>query len=125
MLQSNEIRTVPRAGKFVIAAALSIFLALQGRVLLGADGIVSKYTFLQGFTVFNDLMLADPLTTAGLIDLVFLQIVFAVVVANTIPRGRAYFPQLAIFLILILIYPGLAGLSFLLFFWRRLGQFRP
>jgi len=41
------------------------------------------------------------------------------------PRGSAYPWLLAIFLIVELVYPGLAGLGFLFFYWRRLGQFRP
>jgi hypothetical protein len=125
MDQPSSSRRVPLGWKIAIVFGLSLFLVLQGKVLLGPGGITSRYTFIQGFTVFNDLMLADPLTTAGLIDLTFLEIVFAVVLANTIPRGRAYWPLLMFFLIAMVIYPGLAGLCFLLFYWRRLGQFRP
>ena len=116
---------VPAVGRAVLGVAILIFVAAQGWVLLGPTGIMSKYTFLQGFTVFNDLMLADPLTTAGLIDLAVLEVVFAVVLANGLPRGPAYPWLLAAFLIVELIYPGLAGLGFLYFYWRRLGQFRP
>jgi len=123
-LSGNE-RRVPVFGRIVLGAAILIFLAGQGWVLLGTAGILSKYTFLQGFAVFNDLMLADPLTTAGLIDLIVLELVFAVVLANGLPRGPAYPWLLAIFLIVELVYPGLAGLGFLFFYWRRLGQFRP
>jgi hypothetical protein len=124
ILNENE-RLVPAVGRFVLGAAILTFLAGQGRVLLGTAGILSKYTFLQGFTAFGGLMLADPLTTAGLIDLIVMQITFAVVIANGLPRGPAYPWLLAAFLIVDLVYPGLAGLGFLFFHWRRLGQFRP
>jgi hypothetical protein len=118
-------RALPPIGKIVIALALVAFLLLQGWVLMGPGGILAKYTFLQGFTVFNDLMLADPLTTAGLIDLVVLELVFIVVLANGLPRGPSYPWLLAGFVIALLVYPGLAALGFLFFYWRRLGQFRP
>jgi hypothetical protein len=70
-------------------------------------------------------MLADPLTTAGLIDLVVLEIVFIVVLVNGLPRGPSYPWLVAGFLIVLAVYPGLAGLGFLFFYWRRIGQFRP
>jgi hypothetical protein len=118
-------RALPPSGKIIIALAIVAFLLLQGWVLLGPGGILSKYTFVQGFTVFNDLMLADPLTTAGLIDLVVLEIVFIVVLVNGLPRGPSYPWLVAGFLIVLAVYPGLAGLGFLFFYWRRIGQFRP
>jgi hypothetical protein len=125
MATNNESGAVPVIGRLVLGLAIAIFLVVQGRVLLGAGGIASKYTFIQGFTVFNDLMLRDPLTTAGLIDLSVLELVFIVILVNGLPRGRNYPWLLAAFVIVTIIYPGLGGLAFLLFYWRRLGQFRP
>jgi hypothetical protein len=125
MNSTIQTKAVPAIGRWILALALLVFVIVQGKVLLGPAGILSKYTFLQGFTVFGDLMLADPLTTAGLIDLSVLEIVFIVILANGIPRGPAYPWLLAAFVIVTLTYPGLGGLGFLYFYWRRLGQFRP
>jgi hypothetical protein len=125
MNNNDSDRPVPFAGKAALVAVFAIFLALQAWALVGPGGILSKYTFLQGFTVFNDLMMADPLTRAGLIDLVFLQLALIVVIANGLPRGRYYALQLLLFVIAMIVYPALAGLGFLLLYWRRFGQFRP
>jgi hypothetical protein len=125
MNQSTDSKALPAIGRWILALALLVFVIAQGKVLLGPAGIMSKYTFLQGFTAFNDLMLKDPLTTAGLIDLSVLEIVFIVILCNGLPRGPAYPWLLAAFVIISLIYPGLGGLGFLFFYWRRLGQFRP
>jgi hypothetical protein len=122
---SNNHRALPPFGRIIITLALVAFLLLQGWVLIGPGGILSKYTFMQGFTVFNDLMMADPLTRAGLIDLVVLELVLAVVIVNGLPRGPSYPWLVAAFLIALIVYPGLAGLGFLLLYWRRIGQFRP
>jgi hypothetical protein len=116
---------VPYAGKAALVAVFALFLALQAWVLVGPGGILSKYTFLQGFSVFNQLMLADPITKAGLIDLLFLQLAFIVVIANGLPRGRFYPLLMALFVVAMIVYPALAGLGFLVLYWRRLGQFRP
>lgn len=124
MTEMNNRGRVPHAGKVILTLALLAFLILQGWVLLGPAGILSKYTFMQGFTAFSDLMLRDPLTTAGLIDLSVMQIAFLVILANGLPRGRAYPWLLAAFTVALIVYPGLAALGFLLLFWRRLGQFR-
>lgn len=118
-------RSVPLLVKIIIFGALAVFLITQGIALLGAGGIAEKYTFLEGFTKFDDLMLADPLTTAGFIDLMVLMLAFALVLIDGLPRGR-FFPLLLIgFLAVLVIYPGLAALGFLLLYWRRWGQFRP
>jgi hypothetical protein len=118
-------KPVPVAIKAILALLLVAFIIVQGQVLLGAGGIASKYTFLQGFTVFAELMRADPLTTAGLIDLIVLQFTMVLVLANGIPavRGRTWI--LAGFLIALIVYPGLACFGFLILYWKRLGQFAP
>lgn len=63
-------RPLPALAKVVLALALVLFIVAQGWVLLGSGGIMSKYTFVEGFTAFGDLMLKDPLTTAGLMALI-------------------------------------------------------
>jgi hypothetical protein len=125
MNANTETRTVPTAARALLALALVVFLIVQGKVLLGPGGIMSKYTFLQGFTAFGPLMLADPLTTAGLIDFIVLELVFFVILANGLPRGPAYPWLLAAFIAVSIVYPGLGALAFLFLYWRRLGQYRP
>lgn len=121
---NNSSRPLPQWVKPTLGIALLVFLLLQGWVLLGPQGILSKYTFIQGFTAFPDMMLADPLLTAGLIDLLVLQIGFIVVIANGLPRGPSYKWWLLAYIVAILVYPGLAVLGFLLQHWRQSGQFR-
>ena len=125
MIAPPASKPVPLAIKALLAVLLLAFLLVQGQVLLGRGGIASKYTFLQGFTVFADLMRADPLTTAGLIDLIVLQFTMVVVLANGIPAGRRKPWILAGFIIALIVYPGLACLGFLILYWKRLGQFAP
>jgi hypothetical protein len=125
MIAARSFRAVPMWVKVLLTLVLLWFLIVQGQVLLGPGGIMSKYTFLQGFTVFGDLMRADPLTTAGLIDLIVLELTMVIVLANGLPKDRHYPWLLAVFIIALIVYPGLACLGFLLLYWRRLGQFRP
>ncbi len=109
--------------RLVLWVAFIVFVILQGMVLLGDDGILARHGFIGGFTAFNEIMLSDPITVAGLIDLTALMICFGVVVANGVPRGQ--WPWLVLGLVILPIYPGLTALGFLLLFWRRFGQFRP
>ena len=125
MIPAQSSRAVPLWVKALLALGLLWFLVVQGQVLLGPGGIMSKYTFMQGFTVFGELMRADPLTTAGLIDLIVLEVTMVFVLVNGIPKDRHYPWVLAAFIIALIVYPGLACLGFLLLYWRRLGQFRP
>lgn len=118
-------RPVPLWGKVLIAAVLAGFVWLQGWTLLNPAGIMSKYTFIEGFTKFYPLMTRDPLTAAGLWDLMFLELAMIVILLNGIPRTRAYPLVVAAFLIAMVVFPALGGLGFLLLYWRRLGQFRP
>lgn len=125
MVATPESHPVPTWGKLLVIAATMGFLALQMWVLLNPAGIMSKYSFMEGFTEFNRMMLADPLLTAGLWDLLFLELVFVVILLNGIPRGPA-FPFIFIaFVLAMIVYPALGGLAFLVLYWRRLGQFRP
>jgi hypothetical protein len=125
MKSTADSRPVPGALKVLLGLLLLGFIVVQGQVLLGPGGIASKYTFLQGFTVFAELMRADPLTTAGLIDLIVLQLTMVLVLANGIPAGRSRPWILTGFLIALIVYPGLACFGFLLLYWKRLGQFTP
>jgi hypothetical protein len=86
---------------------------------------MEKYTLIEGFTQFDDLMLADPLTAAGLWDFLFLLVAFVIVILNGVPRGPRYGLTCTALIILSLVYPGAAALVFLLVYWRKLGQFRP
>lgn len=125
MFHEDDNRPVPGWIKALLAVLSVVFLVLQGKTLLGAGGIMEKYTLIEGFTQFDDLMLADPLTAAGLWDLLFLLVAFVIVILNGVPRGPRYVLTCTVLIILALVYPGAAALAFLLLFWRRLGQFRP
>ncbi len=125
MTQVQIDRPVPAWGTALIGLTIVIFVAIQGWTLLGPAGILSKYTFLEGFTVFNTLMMANPLLSAGLFDLLFLQLAFIVILLNGIPKGRAYPFIFLGFVAAMIVYPALGGLGFLALYWRRLGQFRP
>ncbi|WP_340316436.1 hypothetical protein [Rhizorhabdus argentea] len=125
MVDTSENRRVPTWGKLLVTVVTIGFLALQMWGLLNPAGIMSRYTFMEGFTEFNKMMLADPLLTAGLLDLLFLELVFLVILLNGIPRGPAYPFIFAAFVLAMIVYPALGGLAFLILYWRRLGQFRP
>ncbi len=109
--------------RLALWAAFIVFVVLQSMVLLGDDGILARHGFIGGFTAFNEIMMADPITVAGLIDLVTLMVCFIVIVVNGVPRGQRVW--LVLGLVVLPIYPGLTALGFLLLFWRRYGQFRP
>jgi hypothetical protein len=110
--------------RIILAALLAAFLAVQGVILLGPHGILARYSFAQAFSAFGRLMLADPVTQAGLVDFSVLVATLLVLLANGLPRGRAYPYLFTGFALVGLVYPGLACLVFLLCFWRRFGQFR-
>lgn len=121
----NGARPVPLWGKIIVGIVTILFVAIQAHVLLGPAGILSKYTFMEGFTEFNRMMMGDPLLTAGLYDLLFLQLAFLVILLNGIPKGPAYPFIFIAFVLAMIVYPAIGGLAFLLLYWRRLGQFRP
>ena len=125
MAVAQENRNVPTWGKLLVIVVTVGFFALQMWVLLNPAGILSKYTFMQGFSEFGKMMLADPLLSAGLWDLVFLELAFLVILLNGIPRGPAYPFIFIAFVAAMMVYPALGGLGFLALYWRRLGQFRP
>lgn len=125
MIEKPDVRPVPLWLKGMLVFFSVVFLILQGETLLGAGGIMEKYTLVEGFTQFDDLMLADPLTAAGLWDFIFLLVTFLIVVLNGVPRGPRYGITCLGLILLMLVYPGAAALLFLLAYWRRLGQFRP
>ena len=124
-MQEEDNRAVPLWMKAVLALFAVVFLVLQWQTLLGPGGIMEKYTLVEGFTEFDDLMLADPLTAAGLWDMIFLWLAFLIVVLNGVPRGPRYGVTCAALIIVMVVYPGATALAFLLLYWRRLGQFRP
>ena len=125
MLQQDDNRMVPGWVRWVLAIIAVGFAVLQGYTTFGPSGIASKYTAVTAFTAFDDLMLADPLTAAGLWDFMFLTLVFIVIVLNAVPRGPGYALKCFLLIALTFVFPGGGGLAFLLLYWRRLGQFRP
>lgn len=125
MNDTKENRPVPLVVSLLFAVGLIVFLGLQIPVLFGEDGILARHGFWNGFDAFNQLMLSDPVTTAGLIDLATLMIVFIVILANGIPRGPHYWWQLIVAVLVFLVYPGVTALVFMMLHWRRFGQFRP
>ena len=125
MNDKTENRPVPLWVSLIFAAGLACFLWLQVPVLFGEDGILARHGFWGGFDAFNRIMLSDPVTVAGLIDLSTLAIVFIVILANGIPRGPNYWWQLIVAVVVFIVYPGLTALVFMMLHWRRFGQFRP
>lgn len=125
MNENTENRPVPLWVSLIFAAGLVWFLALQIPVLFGEDGILARHGFWGGFDAFNKVMMSDPVSVAGLIDLTTLAIVFIVILANGIPRGPNYWWQLIVGVVVFVIYPGLTALVFMIVYWRRFGQFRP
>lgn len=109
----------------VVIASLAAFIWIQGVTLLGPSGILAKYTFMEGFTEFPGLMSRDPLSKAGFIDLVVVEVFLFIVILNGVPRGK-YYALIAGSLILAgIVYPGFSALLFLILYWKRFGQFRP
>jgi hypothetical protein len=125
MLEKNDERPVPGWVRAVLVVVLAGFAALQGYTTFGPGGIADKYTAVTAFTQFDDLMLADPLTAAGLYDFLFLTLAFIVIVLNGVPRGPRYGLTCVLLITLTFVFPGAGALVFLLLYWRRLGQFRP
>ncbi len=125
MQTDSEKRPIPAWIKAVLFIITAVFLVIQAWTLLGPDGIMAHYSFMEGFTEFGAMMTADPLLSAGLYDLVFLQIAFVFILLNGIPRGPAFPYIFIVFVLAMIVYPAVAGLAFLILYWRRLGQFRP
>ena len=125
MGDAKQNSNIPTIVTGIIILALAAFLFSQGQILLGADGIVARYGFVGGFSAFGDRMMADPITMAGLVDLLTLMAVFAVVMASGLRRVQYYPAVLAVSFIVFLVYPGLVALLFLLLRWKRLDQFSP
>lgn len=125
MPASEETRAMPAIGRILVAVALIAFTVVQAKVLLEPDGIYARHGFWDGFDVFNQIMMSDPVTVAGLIDLATMMVFLIVILGNGIPRGRYYWPILIVSILAALVYPGFIALGFLLLYWRRLGQFRP
>ena len=123
MANSDDSTPISAGWRLVLWAAFIVFVVLQGKYLLGADGILDRHGFIGGFSAFNDIMLSDPITIAGLIDLTAMMVVLGVIVANGVPRGQ--WGWLVLGLVVLPVYPGLTALGFLLLFWKRSGQFRP
>jgi hypothetical protein len=119
-----EAHALGLPARAALAALLALFLAVQGYILLGPHGILASYSLVPAITVFGRIMLANPLTQAGLVDFCTLEATLLVLLANGLPRGRYYLAWLAGLGLVSLVYPGLACLVFLLCFWRRFGQFR-
>jgi hypothetical protein len=124
MDSNQQGRPVPGWGRAIVVLVTIGFVALQLWTLLNPNGILSKYTFMEGFSAFPVLMLADPLLAAGLWDLLFLELAMIIILLNGIPRGRAYPFIFAAFVLAMIVYPAVGGLFFLIRYWRRLGQFR-
>jgi hypothetical protein len=121
----QEPRRVSIVIKAALAVGLVVFVIAQGKILVGPGGILEKWGFWGGFRSFGEVSFRDPITAAGFVDTVTLILGFLLILANGIPRGRLYWPVLIVSIIVLIVYPGLAVLGFLLLCWRRYGQFRP
>ncbi len=109
----------------IVIASLAVFIWIQGITLFGPGGILANYTFMEGFTEFPGLMSRDPLSKAGFIDLIAVEVFMFIVILNGVPRGK-YYALIAGSLILAgIVYPGFSALLFLILYWKRFGQFRP
>lgn len=101
------------------------FLYLQLDILYKPGGTLELYGFWGSFEAFGRVSMADPITAAGFVDMVGLMPLLALLFINGVPRGPGYGVKLAGLLIVLVVWPALAMLLFLIFFWRRSGQFRP
>lgn len=108
----------------LIAGAL-YFLYLQFYYLFKPGGTLELYGFFGSFDAFSRVSLANPITAAAFVDLVGLMILSIIVIVNGVPRGKGRGWKLAGLLIILTTWPALAMMLYLIFFWRRSGQFRP
>lgn len=104
------------AKRKLLFAVLSVFLVLQGWAALvqHGGGIAAKYTFVEGFTEYFRMSLADPLLTAGLIDFMTVAGIAVVSMIALLPRERRWAPRTFVWLVAFTIFPGLGVLLYLL-----------
>lgn len=111
--------------KPVLVIGLLLFLYLQFFYLFKPGGTLELYGFFGSFEAFSRVSLADPITAAAFVDLVGLMILTGLVIVNGVPRGPRYGLVIAALMIVLVVWPALAMLLYLLFYWRRSRQFAP
>ena len=96
------------AKRSLLYTVLVVFLLLQGwaAVVQHGGGIAAKYSFVQGFTEYFRMSLADPLLTAGLIDFMAVAAILVVWLFAELPVDRRFKPVTWVWLIS---YPYLSG----------------
>lgn len=124
-MKADQAGAVGPLVKSIAIAALVVFLWVQGVTLLGPGGILANYSFMEGFTEFPALMSRDPLSKAGFIDLIVVEIFLFIVIANGVPRGKHYLLITSALILSGIVYPGFSALLFLILYWKRFGQFQP
>lgn len=111
--------------RVVMIVGIIVFFAFQFYYLFKADGTLDRYGFFGSFEAWSRVSLADPITATAFIDLLGMMVLFLVMLVHGVPKGRGYFFRLIGLVLVLVVYPALAMLLYLLFFWRRSGQFRP
>lgn len=101
------------------------FLYLQFYYMYKPGGTMELYGFAGSFEAFGRVSMANPITAAGLVDLVGLMPLLAIVFINGVTRGPGYGLKVVGLIVVLVVWPALAMLLYLIFFWRRSGQFRP
>ena len=100
----------------LLFAILAVFLLLQGWATLvqHGGGIAAKYTFIEGFTEYFAMSLADPLMTAGLIDFMTVAAILVVWLIADLPAGQRLKPRTFVWIVSYIVFPGLGLLLYLL-----------
>src|SRR5215510_13304314 len=100
----------------LLLVILPVFLALQiwAAFFHLGGGIAAKYTFVEGFTKYFAMSLADPLLMAGLIDFMTIALILLVWLIADLPAGLRWKPRTFVWLISFLVFPGLGLLLYLL-----------
>lgn len=95
---------------------LLLFLLLQGWALFiqGGGGIVDRYTFIEGFTEYFAMSLADPLLTAGVIDFMTVAVVILAWMLAELPAAQRLRPRTFLWLAAFCVFPGLGVLLYFL-----------
>nr|WP_087573247.1 hypothetical protein [Sphingomonas sp. CDS-1] len=111
--------------KPILIIGTMLFLYLQFHYLFKPGGTLELYGFFGSFEAFGRVSLADPITAAAFVDLVGLMLLVGLVIINGVPRGPGYALKITGLMLVLIVWPALAMLLYLIFFWRRTGQFQP
>lgn len=107
-----------RAVLFLILAVFSV--AQVYNTFFYQGGIVGKYGFMEGFSAFFTLSLADPLLCAGLVDFMTVVGILLVWLITELPEGSRWGAKTWIWLVAYTVFPGLGLLLY--FLWLNPGH---